>query len=323
MKILLLPFILSVPLCCAQAVEIIPGELSYDPPEFFEGHGPSSVNPGVIREYLAKGNTYENHRQLSFGMAPFGGETEMTDMAVLKKKLMATLDNPRLRNVSDVREAIVGGKKALKVSYEVLMDDHPTKAVFTFEVYWIPTPPNRVIQLTLSATPASQLDSIRDSLKSVVVKDLPKADPNAPLRATQDKVSLGAVRADIYEACGKPLAAGPSYDIYFMEPYVTLVSYQMPNVESIYYHRPVDAKKLIKAYEKFDRERIAASLAPLKPEDIKALLGRHGPASNAWKAAGDNRWERADGAVAFHWVKKNTLVMATKEVWPKMSFPDS
>jgi hypothetical protein len=118
------------------------------------------------------------------------------------------------------------------------------------------------------------------------------------------------------------LAAGPYYDIYFVEPYVTMVSYRMPNVESISYHRSSDAKKLVKAYEKFDREAIAGLQAPLKPEDIKTLLDRHGPASNAWKEAGENRWERADGAVAFHSVKGSTLVMATKEAWPKMRFPD-
>jgi hypothetical protein len=326
MRTLILPFVLSLLLCCAQAVEIIPGQLSYDPPEFFEGHGPSSANPGVIREYLAKGNTYDNHRQLSFGMIPTdgeGGEGGMPDVAVLKKKLRTMLGSPRVRNLSEVGETVIGGKKALKVSYEVLMEGHPAKAVFTFELYWIPTPENRVIQVSLSATPASALDSIRDSLKSVVVKDFPKADPNAPLPASQDKVSLGAVRADVYEACGKPLAAGPYYDIYFMEPFVTMVSYRMPNVESIYYHRPSDAKKLVKAYEKFDGETIAVQSAPLKPEDIKTLLDRHGPAGNTWKAAGENRWERADGAVAFHWVKRNALVMATKEAWAKMVFPDS
>lgn len=326
MRTLTLPFILSVLLCCAQAVEIIPGQLSYDPPEFFEGHGPSSTDPGVIRKYLAKRNTYDNHRQLNFGMVPpdgEGGAVGMQDVGVLKKRLKEKLDNPRIRNLSEVGETVIGGKKALKVSYEVLMEGHPSKAVFAYELYWIPTPENRVIQLTLSATPASQLESIRDSLKSVVVRDLPKADPNALLRASQDEVSLGAVRADVYETCGKPLAAGPSYDIYFMEPYVTMVSYQMPNVERIDYHRPSDAMKLVKAYEKFDGEGIVAQSAPLNPEDIKTLLDRHGPASNAWKAAGENRWERADGAVAFHWVKRNTLVMATKEAWPKMRFPDS
>jgi hypothetical protein len=193
-RTLILPFILSVPLLYAQAVEIIPGELSYEPPEFFNGYGPSSANPGVIREYLAKGNTYDNHRQLNFVMVPSdgeGGEAEMPDVAMLKKRLKAKLTSPRLRNLSEVGETVIGGKKALKVSYEVLIEDHPAKAVFAYELYWIPTTQNRVIQLTLSATPASQLESIRDSLKTVVLKELPKADPNAPLPGTQDKVSLG------------------------------------------------------------------------------------------------------------------------------------
>lgn len=38
---------------------------------------------------------------------------------------------------------------------------------------------------------------------------------------------------------------------------------------------------------------------------------------------GKSRWERADGAVALHWVKKNPLIMATREAWPKMGFPDT
>lgn len=47
-RTLIFPLTLSVPLFCVQGVEVIPGELTYDPPEFFEGHGPSSANPGVM-----------------------------------------------------------------------------------------------------------------------------------------------------------------------------------------------------------------------------------------------------------------------------------
>lgn len=307
------------------AAEVIPGELFYDPPEFFVGHGPSSANPGVIREYLAKENTYDNHRQLSIGIVPFVGEAKegaSPDVGALKEKLKAMLSIPRVRKLSEIGETVIGGRKALKVSYEVPMENHPAKAVFAFEVYWIPTGPNRVIQLSLSATPSAQLESIRETLKSVVLKDLPKADPNAPLPVSVDKVSLGAERARIYKECGNPLAAGPYYEIYYMEPYVSMVSYEMPNVESINYIRVSDAKKLVKAFEKFDREQIVALSVPLKPEDIRTLLERHGPEGNAWKPAVENRWERGDGAVAFHWVKMNTFVIATKEIWPRMVFPD-
>ena len=309
----------------SQGDEVLSGELFYDPPAFLGGTRPAKSYQSGRIEYLGQDSSYDRHRQLNIDRMEIGVTLaaggrpvyEKLDDAALKAKMKIAFQGPRLRNQSEISEVTIGGRKALKVSYEITMDNHPKKAVFTFEVYWIRAGENRVLQLSLSANPAEQLADIRESLNTIVLKDPPKADSNAPLPTTKDSISLGDIRSDVSKKCGNSLSAGPYYDVYFMDPYVAFVTYQMPNVESIRYSRPTDAKKLVESYKNFEKNGVALTTL-LEAAEVQTILERHASDTNLWKAEGNNRWIRSDGAVAFLWKKQNTLLLTTKEGWTRI-----
>lgn len=325
MKTHLLAFALSAPLFCARAEEVIPAELFYDPPQGYLSVGPSSADPSVVRKYLGPENTPENHREISFGFAlaeDIGEPGEARNLTTLGKKLREKLTFPQISDLSAISETTLGGRPAIHASYRMSIPDYPLMPAVGMHVYWVPAARDRVIQIVMATTPADKLQELRGTLKSIRFQDPVKADADVPLPVTTGKVSLGEERSAVYSACGKPPAAGPSHDAYYMEPFVTMVSYNMPHVTSIHYFRPTDAKKLVTAIGAYDKDTIAELTVPLTPEDVKAVLALHAQAPDAWKPTGENRWERADGAVAFHWVKRKSVVLATKETWPKLTFPE-
>lgn len=325
MKTHLVAFALSATLFCARADEVIDGELFYHPPQGYSFVGPSSADPSVVRKYVSPENTPANHREISFGFLlpddPAGlGDTR--NLTFLGKKLREKLASPRIRDLSDISETTVGGKPAIHASYRMTIPEYPEMPALGMHVYWIPAARDQVIQILLTTTPADKLPELRGTLKSIRFEDPVKAAAEAPVPASTGKVSLGDERSAVYKACGKPATADSSHDIYFMEPFVTVVNYNMPHVNSIHYFLPTDAKKLVTAIGAYDKDAIPGFAAPLKPENVQAILARHAPEPDAWKAVGENRWERADGAVAFHWVKRNLVVLATRETWPKLTFPE-
>jgi hypothetical protein len=324
MKTCFLALALCVPLFCARAEDVLPAEMSYDPPEGYVAVGPSSADPGVVVKYVNPENTPESHREVSFGfLLPdvTEGLEDTPNLTALGKKLREKLASPQVSDLSAISETTVGGRPGIHASYRVVFKEYPGMPVLGMHVYWIPVAKARVLQIVLTTTPADKLPELRSTLKSVRFKNPAKAVAEAPLPVATGKVSLGDERSAVYSACGKPPSSSASHDAYYMEPFVTTVNYKMPHVTSIYYVRPTDAKKLVTAIGASDNEAIGSFTAPLTLEDVKTILALQAPA-DAWKPAGENRWERADGAVAFHWVKKKLLLFATKETWPRLTFPE-
>ena len=289
MKTHLVAFVLSAPLFCARAEEVLPAELFYDPPQGYLTVGPSSADPSVVRKYVSPDNSPENHREVSFGFVVPEQDAKPIDtrnLTALGKKLREKLESPQVSDLSAISETTLGGKPAVHASYRLVFPEHPGMPVLGMHVYWIPAARNRLIQIVLTTSPADKLQELRTTLKTVRIQDPFKAAEDAPLPVTTGKVSLGEERSAVYSACGKPPAADPSQDVYYMEPFVTLVSYDMPRVTALHYFRPTDAKKLVTAIGAYEKDAIAGLTAPLTPEDVKAILAVHAPAPDAWKPAG-------------------------------------
>jgi len=162
---------------------IVPDLISYDKPDFLSvaKKGSSSMdNPysglNPIIEYLGKGNSEQNFRQLNIGLRSVGGsvkEGKVVDYSKVTrdglKALMLKTVSDRATNKPKVEDILISGHKAYRLYSVVPMPQIHEGIIFYFEYIWIPIEPNKVIQLKLVGSDKVLLKSIRESLSTLKI----------------------------------------------------------------------------------------------------------------------------------------------------------
>lgn len=316
---------------------IIPDMVTYDPPPFlsaFQPHRDPGDDPLPTRaeciEYLANDSREDHYREFGVAVSRPGmkiGEgyrvtfDPVTDDDLMK--LMLERCSGRATNSPKVETTTIAGRKAFRMKCVVPMPQIHEGIIFIFEHLWVPVGPNEVIELTLVGSDEGLLKSVRDSLSTLKITPRKPAPPPGDIPVPQSPtlaVRLGLGRGK--KESGNAIVANSFSALFYTGEYFVSVSYNMPVVDSIGYFRSTDPQKLVAAVKDNNTDSISATLVDLKPEEIAAIMSQQAVdtdgAKSEWKELKENRWERADGARAGYDKKHKTLIIAIKEMWPRL-----
>jgi hypothetical protein len=176
MKNLLLPFLLVVTSAFAAPVELIPGLLSYEMPEFFHrltpagdpGDNPFSGKSRPI-ELGEPGNSPERLRQLNISIRAVGftignGKRVTTtplSFDELKKEMEQRIHYGKS---AKPQETLFAGQKAVHVTSTTQRGGLPA---FYKDVIWVPLTPNSVLEIDPTATSPELLQTILETFKTM------------------------------------------------------------------------------------------------------------------------------------------------------------
>lgn len=315
------------------AVELIPGLVSYDPPDFFNvgkahldpGDSPASMQRRPV-QLSAKDNGYTHFRELNVSLRGVGmsvGEGKrVTSKPVsfdeLKTLMATTVLSKRATKAPKVEEFQFAGRRALRLKQTVLTPQMAPGASLIFDFVWVPLDPNHVLEVKPVASNEELLKTIWDSLETFKIL----RQPDQVLPISKDAAQLGDVRADLAKSVGQAVENGPSYALYFCSEYFFLTNFKMPLVTDISYFRVSDAKLYLTKWKQRDEEGLKALTTVLKSDEIEKLLSKHtvdsSGAKHSWKRLKEGRWERSDGVRAATNNGGRLLVIASKEIWPNL-----
>jgi hypothetical protein len=163
----------------AAPVELIPGLVSYDPPDFFDV-GQAHADPGdnsfaMQSRPIQLTSKYGGIRELNVSVRGVGstiGEGKHVTMKPvsfdeLKTIMAATVISDRATNSPKVEGFQFAGRKALRVKQVVWIPQlEPGGASLIFDFVWVPLDSNRVLEIKPVGRTEELLKSVWDSLNT-------------------------------------------------------------------------------------------------------------------------------------------------------------
>ncbi len=162
----------------AQATEVIPGKLFFNPPPFLEDRG--AVDHLALRSYDGRDNANgKSYRSLMIATKPvWVGEPRPArqDETAVRGQMLAhftkfTTNGANFMLQSSVTNAVLGGQRALAIGYALPETGRPGKVWLYCVEYWTRYESNTVITVNLAANSPQGLQSLRECLAGLRILD--------------------------------------------------------------------------------------------------------------------------------------------------------
>jgi hypothetical protein len=315
--------ILLVALSCiaSQAEEVFPRICWFDVPPKLEryteindpGDDPFSMRSKAIT-FQPAGVGQSDFRALSVCIRLVGasiGQGKVVSIKPisdeqLKSAMPAAVAPNSATNSLKVEETKLAGQRALKM--------HRATSP-AMDIFWIRVRPNQVLEVQLIGASEALLASARPWLSALRVQVSDKPDPRPVLQLAKNRMQLGLTQAEMRERCGEPTEVAGPHETYVTDQYLVSIGYS----DTVNYIDYIKVRDPQKAGTALNQQELSEQFLPMtKAEAQKLLQGLEAAGGLAWSPAGEDRWKRADGAMAG--LHDKALTIATADLWPRIHF---